>query len=690
MLCFSKSYFLRKEQPMQTLDAPTRAAHADFAPPATKVDLAEAPLPTGQAHTGGLTSAAMPTLSVLAAAALAACGGGGGDTSDKPSNPNNGSGQNPNTNPPAGGDNNGNVNGNSGQDPNTNPNSNNKEPSPPPPRPTETEAARFLMQAAFGGTYAQVQEVQDKGFAKWIDDQMAMPWDSADSHYQWLYDKGYFDARSRNVSGTGIDNTLWRKLMTAPDVLRQRVAFALSQIFVVGLDGLGAVIFRNVSAAAYMDLLEKHAFGNYADLLNAVSTSPAMGTYLNMKGSRAQLPNSANQPDENYAREVMQLFSIGLYELNEDGSEKSPRKETYTQQNVTQLARIFTGWDFESIKLTPTRTREGGSDFPYEIAAPFSIGKLDYFNQPMAHNSRYFTSGSKPFFNQTVDASKTGPQALKQVIDYLASHPNVGPFIGKQLIQRLVCSNPSRAYVKDITGVFNNDGKGVRGNLKAVIKAILLHTEARALPAPGTDAYKGYGKLREPALRLVQWARTFNVKSNLPSNATVIWPAAGSSNLPIGPWNVGDLSDDGKLGQSPLHSPSVFNFYRPGYIPPQGDLGKRQVIAPEFQLTNEVTVATYLNLMRGIIDPGRSTNSEVMADYSGDYSLATDASALVNRHALLLTANALSDVNKAAIIKAVSAITTKVAGSTPESVASNRIKLSIFLIMATPEYLIQK
>jgi uncharacterized protein (DUF1800 family) len=672
---------------MHTSDESARTAHAASAPSAAKADLAEAPLPTGKARTGGLVSAAATTLSALAAAALAACGGGGGDdTSGNKVRPNEEPGENPSTNPPGGGD-----NGNDGQNPNTNPNSNNKEPSPPPPRPTETEAARFLMQASFGGTYAQVEEVQNKGYAQWIDEQMAKPWDPNDSHYQWLYDKGYFDARSRNVSGTGIDNTLWRKLMTAPDVLRQRVAFALSQIFVVGLDGLGAVIFRNVSAAAYMDLLEKHAFGNYADLLNAVSTSPAMGTYLNMKGSRAQLPNSANQPDENYAREVMQLFSIGLYELNEDGTEKSQPKETYTQENVTQLARIFTGWNFESIKLTPTRTREGGSDFPYEIEAPFSIDKLDYFNQPMAHNSRYFTSGSKPFFNQTVDASKTGPQALKQVIDYLASHPNVGPFIGKQLIQRLVCSNPSPAYVKDITGVFNNDGKGVRGNLKAVIKAILLHTEARALPAPGTDAYKGYGKLREPALRLVQWARTFNVKSNLPSNATVIWPAAGSSSLPIGPWNVGDLSDDGKgLGQSPLHSPSVFNFYRPGYIPPQGDLGERKVIAPEFQLTNEVTVATYLNLMRGIIDTGRGTNSEVMADYSGDYTLATDASALVNRHALLLTANALSDVNKAAIIKAVNAITTKVTGSTPESVASSRIKLSIFLIMATPEYLIQK
>jgi len=668
---------------MQTLDEPTRAAHADFAPPAAKADLAEAPLPTGRANTGGLTSAATPTLSVLAAAALAACGGGGGDTSDKPSNPNNGSGQNPNTNPPAGGDNNGNVNGNSGQDPNTNPNSNNNnEPSPPPPRPTETEAARFLMQAAFGGTYAQVQEVQDKGFAKWIDDQMAMPWDSADSHYQWLYDKGYFDGRTRNVQEIGIDNTLWRKLMSAPDVLRQRVAYSLSQIFVVSLNGLGAILWRNMAVAAYMDLLEKNAFGKYADLLKAVSLSPAMGTYLNMKGSKAQITGSANQPDENYAREVMQLFSIGLYDLYEDGNEKKPPTETYKQQDVTNIAAIFTGWDFPSRSPDPSRTMDSGPDFPLTIPAPFDKDLLDYFNQPMANNPRFFTPGKKPFFDQEVSSTASAKDALYQVMDYLAAHPNVGPFIGKQLIQRLVCSNPSPAYVARITKVFNNDGNGVRGNLKAVVKAILLDTEARTLPSAGTDAYNGYGRLREPVMRLVQWARTFNAKSNAASDAKVNYQPT-NSRLPTGPWQVGDLSDDFYgLGQSPFRSPSVFNFYRPGYVPPQGELAKKGIPAPEFQICNEVTVAKYLNLLYGAIDTGRN---DVVADYSADYALAKDASKLVDRYALLLAANGLSDSTKKAISDAVA---TQVADTDANCLV--RIKATIFMIMATPEYMVQK
>ena len=665
---------------MQTLDEPTRAAPEDFAPPAAKTQLTDAPSPAEKARASGLPSAVAPTLSALAAAALAACGGGGGDDpSGNKVNLDNDTGTKPNNNPAPGGDNNSNLNANNGQNPNTNPNTNNNGTSPPPTRPSETEAARFLMQASFGGTHAQVQEVQNKGFAKWIDDQMAMQWDSNDSHYQWLYNKGYFDGRTLNVQEIGIDNTLWRKLMSAPDVLRQRVAFALSQIFVVSLSGLGAVIWRNVSAAAYMDLLEKNAFGNYADLLKAVTLSPAMGTYLNMKGSKAVKLPSTTQPDENYAREVMQLFSIGLYMLNNDGTEQDPPTETYQQKDVTNIAAIFTGWDFGGFSPPPTNSSGSGSKYPYDKEAKVSFTELQYFTKSMVNNTSNFTSGDKPFFNQKVSSSKTATEALYQVLDYLAAHQNVGPFIGKQLIQRLVCSNPSPAYVKRITQFFNNDGNGVRGNLKAVVKAILLDTEARTLPAPDTDAYKSYGRLREPALRLVQWARTFNAKSNAASDATVNYQPT-NSNLPTGPWQIGDLSDDFfGLGQSPLRSPSVFNFYRPGYIPP---LAAKKITAPEFQICNEVTVAKYLNLLYGAIDAGRN---DVVADYSADYVLAKDATALVDRYALLLAANALSDSTKKAISAAVA---TQTADTDAECLL--RIKATIFMIMATPEYMVQK
>lgn len=660
---------------MHILDAPSRPAPQVLDPqPEGKPQPVEQ-IPNAGAQADPVLGPAASALSLAAAAALAACGGGGGDDATKPSAEV--SNQSTGSNNP----------GTAGNNPNTgsNPTGNNTGNNTAPPKapPTETEAARFLMQASFGGTYAQVQEVQKKGFEKWLDDQLALPWDSADSHFQWLYDKGYFDSRTKNVQELGIDNTLWRKLMSAPDALRQRVAFAFSQIFVVGLAGLGAVTFRNVSVAAYMDLLEKNAFGTYADLLKAVSLSPAMGTYLNMKGSKAVEAGKNNQPDENFAREVMQLFSIGLYELNDDGTEKMPRKETYTQQDVTNIAAIFTGWDFASIDLKPTRTGTTGPEFPYNIPAPIDKESFSYFNQTMNHNSAAFTKGNKPFFNQTVSDSKSGKEAIYQVLDYLAGHANVGPFIGKQLIQRLVCSNPSPDYVKRVTQIFNNDGSGVRGNLKAVIKAILLDPEARNLPQAGTDAYNSYGKLREPVLRLAQWARTFNARSKTPdAKVNFIAPFIGS-NFPNGPWQVGDLSDNVTgLGQAPFRSPSVFNFYRPGYVPTQGELRNKGIPAPEFQICNEVTVAKYLNLMNGIIDVGRN---DVVPDYSADYELAKNAVALVDRYALLLAANGLSASTKKIISDAVANQAT-----TNDDECAKRIKATIFMIMATPEYLIQK
>lgn len=613
---------------MQTLDEPARADRANFAPPAAKTQPTDGLSPAEKARAGGLPSGAAPTLSALAAAALAACGGGGGD--------------------------------------------NNKTPAAKPP--TEQEAARFLMQASFGGTYAQVQEVVNKGFEGWLDAELAKPWDASESHYDWIVNSGFIAAGQS--SKLGMDNTLWRKLISAPDVLRQRVAFALSQIFVVSIEGLGAITWRNVAAAAYMDLLEKNAFGNFSDLLKAVSLSPAMGTYLNMKGSVAATGNSS--PDENYAREVMQLFTIGLYQLNADGSLKLKNGkpiETYQQQDVTELAAIFTGWNFKS-----------ADPFTLSDKAAASTN-LKYFNSNMAHDASKYSFTLKnikanapngKYIGGTIPSTATGPDAINIVLDYLANHDNVGPFIGRQLIQRLVCSNPSPAYISRVSAAFKTQVNGRSGDMKTVIKAVLLDTEARNLPTDET-AKNGYGKLREPALRLVQWARTFNAKpSDLSLNVT---PAAGNSW--VGPWNIGDLSDDVTgLGQSPLRSPSVFNFYRPGYIPTQGAMATNKITAPEFQICNEVTVAKYLNFMTACIDTGRK---DVVADYSADYELAKNATALVDRYALLLAANALSAETKNTIVAAISK-----QSASDNAGCLQRIKATIFLIMATPEYIVQK
>ena len=653
---------------MQTLDEPTRAARADFAPPAAKPQLTDTPSPAEKARAGGLPSAAAPTLSALAAATLAACGGGGGDNNTNPSNGGNNTGN--------GGDNgnlnaNGNNTGNTGDTGNldtnkTNDTNKDANKTPAAKSPTEQEAARFLMQASFGGTYAQMQEVQNKGFEKWLDEALNRPWNESTSNYNWFKNHGYFDARTLATQNMGVDNSIWCKLITDPDVLRVRAAYALSQIFVVSMNGLGAIIWRNLAAACYMDLLEKYAFGNYEDLLKAVTLSPAMGTYLNMKGSRKATGNSA--PDENYAREVMQLFSIGLYQLKPDGTfavSGDKPVETYSQQNVTELAGIFTGWWF------------GSQDDP---------AKLDYLNQPMTNDGKFFTQGEKPFFDQKVPASATPQDALNQVLKYLANHQNVGPFIGRQLIQRLVCSNPSTAYVARITKVFNDDGSAnkVRGNLKAVIKAILMDEEARK---PDLNQVKAYGKLKEPVYRLAQWGRTFNVNSTK-ANALVDWTTGAT--VPPGPWDMGDLSDDAKgLGQAPMRSPSVFNFYRPGYVPQQGAMSKDSVTAPEFQICNEVTVAAYLNFIKTTIELGRN---DIQPDYSADYELAKNPEALVNRYSLLLTAGTLSQTNKNIILDAIAQVKGDRINNTIllGTEAQDRVRATILMIMATPEYMIQK
>jgi uncharacterized protein (DUF1800 family) len=607
---------------MQSPEAPTRPVPAALDRQTTWTPNPDAQTLSAGTHTDQVPGPATATSSALAAAAMVACGGGDGNTTNNPT--------------------------------------------PLPVKPTETEAARFLMQASFGGTYAQVQEVVSKGFEAWLDVELNKPWNEGNSNYNWFKDHGYFDSRTLNTQNMGVDNSLWRKLITDPHVLRVRTAYALSQIFVVAMNGLGATIWRNLTAVCYMDLLEKSAFGTYEDLLKAITLSPAMGTYLNMKGSRKATGNSA--PDENYAREVMQLFSIGLYKLNPDGTlalSNNKPVETYSQQNVTELARIFTGWWF------------GSNDNP---------SQLDYLNQPMTNNGTYFTQGEKPFFDQKVPATASPQEALNQVLKYLANHPNVGPFIGRQLIQRLVCSNPSPAYVARITKVFNNDGSAnkVRGNLKAVIKAILLDEEARK---PDLTRLNAYGKLKEPIYRLAQWGRTFKANSTKP-DANVDWTTVAT--VPPGPWDMGDLSDDAKgLGQAPMRSPSVFNFFRPGYVPQQGELAANSVTAPEFQICNEVTVAAYLNFMKTTIELGRN---DIQPDYSPDYELAKDPKALVNRYALLLTAGSLSEANKNTIISAIA----KVNGDRKSdsillgTEAQDRIRATILMIMATPEYMIQK
>jgi len=506
---------------------------------------------------------------------------------------------------------------------------------------TDAAAARFLAQASMGATRAQIARVAALGYEGWLDEQFGM----APSTTRWdaLVADGYSADVNRNGQA-GFDICAWRKLIASPDTLRQRIALALSEILVVGIDGLTGA-WRQFTGAAYLDLLEANAFGNYRTLLGAVSLSTAMGEFLTYRGSAKANPKTGALPDENYARELMQLFTIGLVQLNLDGTPKLAQgrmQDTYGLDDITGLARVFTGWDYD--------LGTSGSTTP------------DYKRRPMIQAGTRHETGTKTFLGQTIAAGGGGMADLDAALDVIFAHPNVAPFVSRQLIQRLVTSNPSPAYVARVAAVFNDDGSGVKGsakgNLRAVVKAILLDVEARtASIAPGA------GKQREPMLRFVAWARAFNATS--PTNA----------------WAIGNTSDSAsRLGQSPLRSPSVFNFFRPGYVPPNSEIAAAGLVAPEFQLTNESSTVGYINFMQTVVSRGIG---DVKADYTALLALADDAAALLNELNTVLAAGQLSSATLS-LLK--SALTGMASGA--DAARQNRVYAALTLVLAAPEFII--
>jgi uncharacterized protein (DUF1800 family) len=505
---------------------------------------------------------------------------------------------------------------------------------------TDAAAARFLAQASMGATREQIKRVQTLGYAGWLDEQFALP--ASPSRWDALVAGGFNAATNKNGED-GFDACAWRKLLAAPDTLRQRVTLALSELLVVGIDGLVGGGWRQFTAAAYLDLLEANAFGNYRSLLQAVSLSTAMGEYLTFRGNVKFNPKTGAMPDENYARELMQLFTIGLVQLNPDGTPKlvhGKPQETYGLDDITGLARVFTGWDYD---LSGTTT-----------ATP------DFKRRPMAQVAARHETGAKTFLGTTIPAGGTGASDMKAALDTLFAHPNVGPFIGRQLIQRLVTSNPSPAYVARVAAAFDNDGNRVRGSLKAVLKAILLDDEARSATAA---AAPGAGKQREPILRLAAWARAF--KANSASNA----------------WAIGNTSDPAtRLGQSPLRSPSVFNFFRPGYVPPGSAIASAGLVAPEFQLTNESSTVGYLNFMQTVVSKGVG---DVKADYGALLPLANDAGTLLAELNTVLAAGQLSGPTLNLLRPAINALP-----ANSDAARLNRVYAAVLLVLAAPEFII--
>lgn len=536
---------------------------------------------------------------------------------------------------------------------------------------TDAEAARFILRASMSASTAAIADVRSRGYEAWLDSQMSL---ANDQTAEQFFATSGFDAIDSNTyyfnDNIG-DRMIWKQLMQGNSGVRKRVALALSEFFVVSLNALD-ILWRSQAIGYYWDTLNARAFGNFRDLLQDMALNPAMGVFLNSLGNRKADPATGRVPDENFGREVMQLFSIGLFELNLDGTQKTGAGgapiETYDNDDVSGIAKAFTGYDYDYTGVSLTPEPGGGG---WQVPAASLVRRAmtaDPAKWRWPQSESFHSSEAKSFLGTTIPAGTSAAETLRLTISALFNHPNVAPFFGKQMIQRLVTSNPSPAYVQRVATVFNNNGSGVRGDLRAVFKAILLDQEALS---PTTLADFRFGKLREPMLRFVQWGRTFG---------------ASSTN---GLWEIPNLSDSSdRLGQSPLRSPSVFNFFRPGYVPLNSSASTNNMVAPEFQIVNESTVATYVNFMNLAIDGRGWWLGDVRASYTGELAIAHDAPALLDRLDLHLTGRQLAQSTRDTILTALNAEAVTPASDTATKL--RRIHIGVLLVMSSNNYLIQK
>ncbi|MBS0569722.1 MAG: DUF1800 family protein [Proteobacteria bacterium] len=555
------------------------------------------------------------------------------------------------------------------------------------------DAARFLTQATFGPTPADINYLMAQGYSEWIDEQLAKPVTLAEPTVEAVV-----FARTNGGLSVGqtqrLNRTYWQ-FAYAPDQLRQRMAFALSQIFVVS-DQSSAISQDVVPMAHYQDLLANDAFGYYSTLLNDVTYSPTMGKYLNTYHNVAPVCSGSGSnkvcstsPDENYAREVMQLFSVGLIMLNMDHSpvlSGGLPVPTYDQTIITHTAQVFTGFTYSNAPTNPANFYYTPTDYAGQYN-PMACWGTELFsaNNP---NMKHDVNGDDEVFG--VPLTVLGPSGVGSVTSInaatdcsieigaemvaIASHPNVAPFISRQLIQRFVTSNPSPAYIQRVATVFDTAGN----DLGDVIKAILTDTEARNPPALASG--DSYGKLREPVLRLTAMWRAFNAKAPAPD-------AYGEVKM------IAYGGFQGGFGQSPLESPTVFNFYLPDYQQP-GTFADNGLYSPEFQITNTSTTYTSSNIYYWFTAQG----------YQG-YTTGTPAAPPVDRPLIdlsSLTANAanptamVSTINASMMYGAMSAamntrLTTmlnemKSGGTSPTEMAWS----AIYVTMLSPEYSVQR
>ena len=551
-------------------------------------------------------------------------------------------------------------------------------------------ASRFLTQSTFGPTSAEITRLSTMSYGGWIDEQFAKP----QSLHRDYMNQASADlaAMGGTISQTNFFDSYWKQAISGDDQLRQRATFALSQIFVISFTD---ATLRNQprGVASYYDMLGANAFGNFRDLLEGVALHPMMGIYLSHLKNQKEDATTGRVPDLNFAREITQLFTIGQYKLNTDGTvvtgSDGAAAAAYTSADLSGMSQVFTGWSYYAGPQLTDRTnrRFFGSDANVER----DWRPMQDYNQ-YAANTDFHSISAKTFLGVTIPAQTLTTADtkgdLKIVLDTLFNHPNVGPFIGRQLIQRLVTSNPSAAYVGRVAAAFNDNGSGVRGDMKAVWKAILLDSEARTANTASTTA----GKVREPVVRLANYLRAFNAQS--------------TSGRFTGIGNTDDPAT--RLNQTAMVSPTVFNFYRPGYVPSSKPIATAGLVAPEFQIVHDVSVAGYMNYMRSVIQV--DTTRDIQQDYTAELALADKPADLVDRMNLLLFYGQMPDALKTQLVAAVTsrAIPAAVyaAGTAPASGAAataaptnqaaidsakrDRVYLAVFLSLASPDYLIQK
>ena len=551
-----------------------------------------------------------------------------------------------------------------------------------PPPISKAEAYRFLNQATFGATETDATTLiglgdSSTGYSRWIDSQIirepSLLLPAVETAYPNPVPQG-FNVGSLNA----VRLERWfANVLQGDDQLRQRVAFALSEIFVVSQ--VGALLNLPNATASFHDMLARNAFGNFRVLLEDVTLHPAMGVYLSMLGNQKAVTGTNLRPDENYAREMMQLFSIGLVELNMDGSIRTDAGgqaiPTYNQNVIEGFSRVFTGWKWDCPSTLPACTFANTRPQVAPVLGYNQVKPMRLFTEQHETGSKLVLSyPGAALTNATIPAGQTGTKDLQDALDNVFNHPNVAPFISKQLIQKLVTSNPSPAYIRRVAERFNNDGNGNRGNLEAVVRAILLDPEARSTPS-GNAA----GKLKEPLLRLTQFWRAYDATSRSGKLGAAGNFSGGASAV---------------FGQAQGSAPSVFNFFSPFYAPP-GEISDSGRVAPEMQLATEYLNTQIANFFwtQALSRTHNATNLGVDVMYintSAELLVAADSEALINRVAeRLLGGAAQMSVELKAQAKA-QIDRTVVPTTNPGTALATRTADAIFFVVTSPEFALQR